>query len=70
MSKNDKMLPYRGYQGNVVYSEEDRCLFGKVIGIKSLLSYEGGSVQELEQDFKNVIPDFVAISAAVIRRSL
>lgn len=56
----NNLLSYRGYQGNVEYSEEDHCLFGKIIGIKSLLSYEGVSVQELEQDFKNVIDEYLA----------
>ena len=31
----------------------------KVIGIKSLLSYEGDSVKELEQDFQNVIDEYL-----------
>ena len=30
------------------------------IGIKSLLSYEGDSVQELKQDFQNVIDEYLA----------
>lgn len=46
------LLSYKNYNGTVEYSREDNCLFGKVVGIKSLLSYEGNSVQELEQDFK------------------
>ena len=41
------------------YSIEYGCLFGKVIGIKSLLSYEGDSVKELEQDFRNVIDEYL-----------
>ena len=48
------LLSYKNYNGTVEYCKEDRCLFGKVIGIKSLLSYEGNSVQELEQDFKEM----------------
>ena len=46
------LLVYKNYNGTVEYSKEDRCLFGKVIGIKSLLSYEGNSVEELEADFQ------------------
>lgn len=53
------LLFYKNYNGTVEYSKEDRCLFGKVIGIKSLLSYEGESVQELEQDFQNVIDAYL-----------
>lgn len=54
------LLSYKNYNGTVEYSKEDSCLFGKVIGIKSLLSYEGDSVQELEQDFQNVIDEYLA----------
>lgn len=53
------LLSYKNYNGTVEYSKEDSCLFGKVIGIKSLLSYEGNSVQELEHDFENVIDEYL-----------
>lgn len=53
------LLLYKNYNGTVEYSRDDGCLYGKVIGIKSLLSYEGNSVQELEQDFKNVIDEYL-----------
>lgn len=53
------LLSYKNYNGTVEYSKEDSCLFGKVIGIKSLLSYEGDSVKELEQDFQNVIDEYL-----------
>lgn len=53
------LLSYKNYNGTVEYSKEDSCLFGKVIGIKSLISYEGNSVQELEQDFKNAIDGYL-----------
>lgn len=53
------LLSYKNYNGTVEYSKEDSCLFGKVIGIKSLLSYEGDSVKELEQDFRNVIDEYL-----------
>ncbi len=54
------LLSYKSYNGTVEYSKEDGCLFGKVVGIKSLLSYEGSSVQELEQDFQNTIDEYLA----------
>ncbi|MBQ8798386.1 MAG: type II toxin-antitoxin system HicB family antitoxin [Lachnospiraceae bacterium] len=53
------VLSYKNYNGTVEYSKEDHCLFGKVIGLKSLLSYEGNSVQELEEDFQNVIDEYL-----------
>lgn len=53
------LLSYKNYNGTVEYSKEDKCLFGRVIGLKSLLLYEGNSVQELETDFQNVIDDYL-----------
>ncbi len=53
------LLSYKNYNGTVEYSKEDNCLFGKVVGIKSLLSYEGDSVEELERDFQNVIDAYL-----------
>ncbi len=46
-------LKYKGYSGTVEYSEEDDCLFGKVIGMsKNLINYEGQTVEELKADFE------------------
>lgn len=53
------LLSYKNYNGTVEYSREDNCLFGKVVGIKSLLSYEGESVKELEQEFRDVIDEYL-----------
>ena len=48
-------MEYRGYIGSVEFSEEDDCFFGKVLGVRSLISYEGESVQELKKDFHEAI---------------
>ena len=53
------LLSYKNYNGTVEYSKEYNCLFGKVIGIKSSLSYEGDSIKELEQNFQNVIDNYL-----------
>ena len=55
-----KMLHYKDYYGTVNISEEDNVLYGKVIGIKGLLSYEGETVEELKQDFHNVVDEYIA----------
>ena len=35
-------LKYKGYTGSVEYSEDDKCLFGKVQGMsKDSITYEG-----------------------------
>lgn len=46
-------LRYKGYIGNVEYSEEDNCLFGKVLGMsKDAITYEGVTIEELKSDFE------------------
>jgi predicted HicB family RNase H-like nuclease len=46
-------LKYKGYSGTVEYSEEDSCLFGKIIGMnKNVITYEGYTVEELKADFE------------------
>lgn len=49
-------LKHKGYTGTVEYSEEDNCLFGKVIGMnKNIITYEGRTVEELKADFETGI---------------
>ena len=53
------LLPYKNYNGTVEYAEKDKCFYGKVVGIKSLLSYEASSVQELEKNFHSAIDEYL-----------
>ena len=54
-----KNLEHKGYTGTIEYSKEDELLYGRVLGIKSLLSYEGLTGTELEFDFKSVIDEYL-----------
>jgi Uncharacterized protein encoded in hypervariable junctions of pilus gene clusters len=55
-------LKYKGYIGSVEYSEDDNCLFGKVLGMnKALISYEGATVDELKADFEEAIDSYLDI---------
>ena len=50
------LLKYKGYTGSVDYSEEDNCLYGKVLGMsKNMITYEGQDVNELHKDFEGAI---------------
>jgi len=55
----NNLLSYKNYNGTVEYSDEDDCLFGKVVGLKSLISYEGSSIQELKKEFQNAIDEYL-----------
>ena len=52
-------LKYKGYVGSVEISEEDNCLHGKVLFIRSLISYEGQTLQELKADFKDAVDEYL-----------
>ncbi len=55
-----KYLDYKGYSGSIEYSAEDGLLYGKVLGIKGLLSYEGETGKDLEADFEEAIDVYLA----------
>lgn len=52
-------IQYKGYIGSVEFSEEDSIFYGKVMGIRSLISYEGESARELLEDFHGVVDDYL-----------
>jgi predicted HicB family RNase H-like nuclease len=53
-------LEYKGYFGSIEYSKADKCLYGKVLGMtKDCITYEGQTVDELEQDFKDGIDSYI-----------
>ncbi len=54
-----KVLQYKDYIGSVELSPEDGILYGKVLGIRALISYEGTTVSELISDFQGAIDDYL-----------
>ena len=54
-------MEYKGYVGSVEFSEEDGVLFGKVMGIRALISYEGDSGKELLADFHSAVDDYLSL---------
>ena len=57
-------MQYKGYVGSVEFSEEDGIFFGKVLGIRSLISYDGKNAQELVGDFHGAVDDYIAMCVA------
>ena len=57
-----KTLTYKGYIGSIEISDEDNCLFGKVLDLPkdTVISYEGETVSELKEDFKEAVDDYIA----------
>ena len=53
------LLEHKGYQGTIEYSIEDNLLYGKVLGIRGLISYEGENLATLKKDFADAIDDYL-----------
>ena len=49
---SDKFFNYKGYCGSLEVSVDDDCLFGKVLFINDLVTYEGQSPAELKAAFE------------------
>ena len=54
-------MEYKGYVGSVEFSEEDGIFFGKVMGIRSLISYEGTDARSLVEDFHGAVDDYLQL---------
>lgn len=52
-------IEYKGYIGSVEFSEPDRLFYGKVMGIRALISYEGRNAEDLITDFHGAIDDYL-----------
>ena len=61
--KTSNVLEYKGYMGTVEYSAKDNILYGRVIGINGLISYEGESVSDLKADFEEAVDDYLEMCA-------
>ena len=55
-------MKYKGYWAKVEYSDEDECFWGEIEGLKKdLILFEGNSVKELKQDFKDAIDHYLQV---------
>lgn len=52
-------MEYKGYVGSVEFSEADGVFYGKVMGIRDLISYEGTTAKELVEDFHTSVEDYL-----------
>lgn len=57
-------IEYKGYVGSLEFSEEDSLFYGKVQGIRALISYEGANARELIEDFHGAVDDYLALCEA------
>ncbi len=56
-------LTYKNYIGSIEVSEEDNCLYGKVLNLpdNTLISYEGETIAELREDFHASVDEYLSL---------
>lgn len=54
------MMKYKGYTGHVEYDDEAKIFHGEVLGIKDVVTFQGTTVDEIEQAFKDSVDDYLA----------
>lgn len=54
-------IEYKGYIGSVEFSEEDSLFYGRVLGIRALVSYEGENAHDLVNDFHAAVEDYLSL---------
>lgn len=53
------MLNYKGYTGYAIFDDEARIFHGEVVGIRAVITFQGTTVGEIEQAFKDSIDDYI-----------
>lgn len=53
------VLVYKGFIGSVHFSTDDRIFYGKIESIDDLVSFEGSTVDELENGFKYMVDEHI-----------
>lgn len=52
-------LEHKGYTGTVEFNAEDEVFFGKLNGIRDVVSFEADSVIKLKKAFKDAVEDYI-----------
>ena len=53
------MMKYKDYIGHVEYDDEAKIFHGEVVGLRDIITFQGKSVEELEQAFKDSVDDYL-----------
>ena len=53
------MLTYKGYSGQVNYDGDARIFHGEVLDTRDVITFQGRSVEEIEQAFRESVDDYL-----------
>lgn len=56
-------MEYKGYLGKVEIDEDAGLFHGEVINVRDVITFEGKTVKELRQAFRDSVDDYLAFCA-------
>ena len=54
-----KTMMYKGYTAEIIYSDEDECFVGDVVGIDDIVCFHGDTDTELRVAFEDVVDLYI-----------
>ena len=57
------MMEYKGYIGKVEIDEDAGVLYGEVINVRDVITFEGATVDEVQTAFRESVDDYLAFCA-------
>lgn len=57
--KTNNVLKYKNYVGSVEYNLTEKFLYGKILFIDDLIMFEGNTIEELENSFKEMVDEYL-----------
>lgn len=53
-------MSHKGYTARIEYDERDNIFVGRILGIRSMISFHGEAVQQLRAQFEHAVEDYLA----------
>lgn len=61
------MLNYRGYTGRAEFDDEAGIFHGEVLDLRDVITFQGTSVEGLEQAFRDSVDDYLEFCAERVK---
>ena len=58
-------MTYKGYSAKVEYSAADGCLWGELLGITDIITFEADSVTEIRKAFEEAVDDYLNLCVKI-----
>lgn len=52
-------MTHKGYTARVEFDDRDNLLVGRILGIRTMISFHGETVGELRQQFEDAVDDYL-----------